>query len=727
MTTDPGKRAEGSSELALSTDACWRSLSIENFRGFYRRADFDLAANAILVHGPNGTGKTSFFDAIQWLLLGDIERLKVLRLRRTDEYIANAYGKGPARVSADLVLDGRLVRLERHGDRSGSELSMEADGEGLLVGHAAQERLDAILNPSSTMALKELLFSSALMQQDDLRYVLHSSPSDRFEQVSHLLGLGALEAFEDEVIRSAKASQELARAAREGAALARTDVEKAHAEVQQAETDESALPAASAILDSLANELMALTAKHPVRVSLPALPGEVESLRMELSIAHAQLDDILALSARVTGSRQELDESERIAAAMQGDAMQSLASARSLVEEKEAVLSTLRSLEEKARAELDAFAQFVVHAIPLLSDECPVCRRPIDRSDMATDLRQRAAGSGQLESIRAQIQEQAQERSSAAERYDVAAAQLRNAEGQMAAATEARAALDRIDDAIAKLQRLARVSIQENEGYLGNPAFRHRTEQIRDTISTVLRAVDWATGALSAVSRTSRLPQVRERLEIAIQREASVRKRWEALAAAASKDDTLAKASARARLQVIERRLAALQPLADDIFNRLNPHPTFRRFRYDSEMLRNKGTITARAEDEERGVVVSPALAFSSAQANMTSLTYFLALAWSMGNRSLPFVCLDDPLQEMDDVNVLAFADLARHLREDRQLFIATHERRFAGLLRRKLAPRAKRDSIVIIEFNGWSYEGPDYQQERVSHTESERPLRLLA
>lgn len=32
--------------------ACWRKMSIENFRGFRERADFDLAAIAVLVHGP---------------------------------------------------------------------------------------------------------------------------------------------------------------------------------------------------------------------------------------------------------------------------------------------------------------------------------------------------------------------------------------------------------------------------------------------------------------------------------------------------------------------------------------------------------------------------------------------------------------------------------------------------------------------------------------------------
>jgi hypothetical protein len=36
----------------------------------------------------------------------------------------------------------------------------------------------------------------------------------------------------------------------------------------------------------------------------------------------------------------------------------------------------------------------------------------------------------------------------------------------------------------------------------------------------------------------------------------------------------------------------------------------------------------------------------------------------------LPFLLLDDPLQSMDDVNVLGFSDLCRHVRRRRQLVV---------------------------------------------------------
>jgi DNA repair exonuclease SbcCD ATPase subunit len=51
-----------------------RSATIEGFRGFTKKLFVDLDANVILVHGPNGVGKTSLLDAILWVLTGRIDR-----------------------------------------------------------------------------------------------------------------------------------------------------------------------------------------------------------------------------------------------------------------------------------------------------------------------------------------------------------------------------------------------------------------------------------------------------------------------------------------------------------------------------------------------------------------------------------------------------------------------------------------------------------------------------
>lgn len=52
-----------------------KSASVEAFRTYRKQQDFDLDASIIILYGPNGLGKTSFFDAIDFGCSGKIGRL----------------------------------------------------------------------------------------------------------------------------------------------------------------------------------------------------------------------------------------------------------------------------------------------------------------------------------------------------------------------------------------------------------------------------------------------------------------------------------------------------------------------------------------------------------------------------------------------------------------------------------------------------------------------------
>lgn len=77
----------------------------------------------------------------------------------------------------------------------------------------------------------------------------------------------------------------------------------------------------------------------------------------------------------------------------------------------------------------------------------------------------------------------------------------------------------------------------------------------------------------------------------------------------------------------------------------------------------------------------------SSSQMNALAVSIFLSL--NLGTTALPLdmVVLDDPLQSLDDVNLLGVSDLLRRIKDRRQLFVSTHDVRFSHLLQRKLRP----------------------------------------
>lgn len=169
-----------------------------------------------------------------------------------------------------------------------------------------------------------------------------------------------------------------------------------------------------------------------------------------------------------------------------------------------------------------------------------------------------------------------------------------------------------------------------------------------------------------------------------------------------------------------------MQPLVADIFSRLDPHPAFKTIEFELDTYYRRGSTSPLVRDLVEDVAADPLVVFSTSQANIAALSYFLAMGWTAGDKSLPFVLLDDPLQSMDDVNVLGFADLCRHLRLGRQLLISTHERRFAKLLERKLAPRGQDNETLVLEFVSWDRAGPTVRRKVIEPQLVKSPIVLL-
>ncbi|CAN5532686.1 hypothetical protein BH24ACT24_BH24ACT24_00550 [soil metagenome] len=98
----------------------------------------------------------------------------------------------------------------------------------------------------------------------------------------------------------------------------------------------------------------------------------------------------------------------------------------------------------------------------------------------------------------------------------------------------------------------------------------------------------------------------------------------------------------------------------------------------------------------------------------MNALAVSVFLALNLGVRTLPMqaVILDDPLQSLDDVNLLGLIDLLRRTKDQRQLLVSTHDERFGRLLARKLRPVQDEQRTRVIELSGWGPGGPVIREE---------------
>ena len=68
-----------------------QTLKIGPFRGFRREEIFDLKKNVTLFYGPNGSGKTSLCEALEFALTGDVEESSLKRSASLAAYFANIH------------------------------------------------------------------------------------------------------------------------------------------------------------------------------------------------------------------------------------------------------------------------------------------------------------------------------------------------------------------------------------------------------------------------------------------------------------------------------------------------------------------------------------------------------------------------------------------------------------------------------------------------------------
>jgi len=90
-----------------------RELSIQAFRGVPDRVTLDLSSPITVIYAPNGSGKTSICEAVEWLLTGTVRRLESLTPEHEGIRCRFSDHSTPTLVSAELEVDGEPIALER--------------------------------------------------------------------------------------------------------------------------------------------------------------------------------------------------------------------------------------------------------------------------------------------------------------------------------------------------------------------------------------------------------------------------------------------------------------------------------------------------------------------------------------------------------------------------------------------------------------------------------------
>ncbi|WP_214859012.1 SMC family ATPase [Exiguobacterium sp. s191] len=110
---------------------------------------------------------------------------------------------------------------------------------------------------------------------------------------------------------------------------------------------------------------------------------------------------------------------------------------------------------------------------------------------------------------------------------------------------------------------------------------------------------------------------------------------------------------------------------------------------------------------------VNASLTLSAAQSTILAMSIFLALNKSQNWSKLNVIGIDDPFQNLDDINAYSFIDVLSNLVsiENRQIFISTHDSNFARLTLNKM--NLELDNYAYVKIQSYTREAIEIESEQ--------------
>jgi DNA repair exonuclease SbcCD ATPase subunit len=648
-------------------------IEIENFRGFAKAQKLPLDGDVVLVSGGNGTGKTSLTDALTWVLTGALPGLadRLKGERKGEDYVLNRYGNGAARVQLTIEVGERQVSVERRGDSGGNELHIRPAVEGP---RRAAEELAGVFGFQQPSAFATSVHAWGVLRQDAMRATLEQGSEQLHARLRDILGLGILAEFEQATRQTCNALARDAKAAREELDALSRELSRAELALEESRSRDSSRDRAR---DQVAIRVARLgdAETEGVAVALGESAGSSEIGAVGQATSRL-------LEAWLQTERELAEAQDAIVHAPDAETVEALAT------QVDEMHQHLRDIDARHNAQ----QRLALAALELLGEHCPVCAQEIERDVVRAELKRRLTAS----TLDAAAVEYERERLSAFQ------ADLQRSRDGYARARRAE------DARISAMARWAQVvesapNIMVPAQWLDADGFwaaQPALETLRDELREVYRALTRVEADPAVAAAASALEDLQMRL-------GPLRERAEEIARRHQRADALQKAATAVAVEITQEGLEALEPAFAEVYDRLAPHPSFTELRMSHDIFYGKGRSSPRIMDPVRGIEANPTLVCSEGQLNIIALSYFLALNLESEKGILPFAILDDPLQAMDVINVLGFADVVRSLSARRQLMVTTHDRRFAALLERKLGVREPGRHMWHLIFSSWDRDGP--------------------
>lgn len=656
-------------------------LDVRGFRGVRQERSLLFDGKSILLFGENGSGKSSFVDALEKLFAGRIstlDRVQGLSSDRHGPHIRN--GDNPTRL--------RVVFTDAPGT--------------VFAGDTLPDSLPAPINEYVQSAQENLYI---LRRRQVLDFV-DSRPQERYALLRPFLPLSGIEDMESAL-----------RAAGDGAQAVAQDAKSTFDRlVTHLRRDLKLAPSSQPPADE---ELAATVSRTLEQLKQPPIfsPEDLEGALHNLDAALAPFGDVsrqshLASAIRVLGELRET---------VSGSAIQALSFA-------------LQAMRAKEAEEAHVFYEAVLEQGARWIEEeqrntCPLCEKEIAPETTIARARERLSAMRQLLELRRQAKT-AQDQAERALRAAIDG--IERAVKQVAVLTpedrvECEDLLTRLKATLA--EALVTVSVELRElsveaisialaAVRSDSALRHGLRSEQERLQGLLQSLPSPDVAKALVSARDSIRRVKEAwAELGTARDTMRRAETEAFVASRLHDDAQA-----ARKEEVQRIFDELSQDIDNLYTSLHPYENHGGIRLEVRDV-GQGSANLKATFYDRQDQ-DPRAYYSDAHLDTLGLSIFLALRrWDRKQRpGFDLLVLDDVLTSVDVHHAVRLSELLLREFRDYQMLVTTHDRIWFEHLRDIQARCHVANGFVNKVIHKWSIdEGPDIREPEDERKEIDR------
>lgn len=156
-----------------------KQIKVRGFRGFNKKQEISLDADVILVYGINGSGKSSFTEAIEWLFFDDISRRRLSPCPgeySSGVYLTNLYYNESTPPYVEIILEDDektiyIIKKELISERECKKYINETEVEDF-----------------SSLPVDITGHHRPMLAQVEISALVNTEQKDRWEQLSRILG-----------------------------------------------------------------------------------------------------------------------------------------------------------------------------------------------------------------------------------------------------------------------------------------------------------------------------------------------------------------------------------------------------------------------------------------------------------------------------------------------------------------------------------------------------------